>query len=158
MIASFRVTPNKYMCRDITIICLRVHQGGELHVRKQRPVEKSRKPGDCQQVSFYTLWLADITAIYQEASVCSKQLWHGLSIYVMMFGLSSATVWQIKQELDDVLLEGCNNYTSLCGFSVFITFVMVKESWQNSTIQDIPEKQKTTKTNKRITRKFGNLK
>lgn len=33
-----------------SFLCVFVSQGGELHIRKQRPVEKSRKPGDCQQV------------------------------------------------------------------------------------------------------------
>lgn len=36
---------NRILC-----LCVCVYQGGELHIRKQRPVEKSRKPGDCQQV------------------------------------------------------------------------------------------------------------
>lgn len=62
-------------------------QGGELHVRKRRSVEKSRKPGDGQQVRFTpadvlwscsncvtTFWLADGCSMFQKISSYVRDL------------------------------------------------------------------------------------
>lgn len=67
-----------------------VHQGGELHVRKRRPVEKSRKPGDCQQVmSTQTHTQADTSVV---SLSCLWTHWSGPESFITL-QLTCNDVW-----------------------------------------------------------------